>query len=318
MINTFKSLVLLFALFNFQCFAQKSFVFPDESYAYAKLYYFNIQEIRTRPDDYIYSEESGFANSIVFEVEMRNSEIPNHISRMLANDKDGMLNGLSGCFIPRHGIVYFDKENKPIASISICFECEAIRLWTNKQGRIRSKNKKTIKDVEQKMFDLKTMFEKESIIVSEKLDDYISILQDNEAIPTITITMDSLPSEIVSVTFQDAQQWFTKHPEVDKTVKYTAGGDKYEFGTLKIDGNTKFLFMDVHPDSKLGEATIHSDVVVLPNGIKIGSSLEEVMNTLLIYDGPSNPEIITLKDKDYKKIVYTFEKNKVVKITINQ
>ena len=316
MMRTFKSLVLFFLLFIIQGFGQKSFVFPDESYAYAKLYYFNIQEIKTRSDDYIYSEESGFANSIVFEVEMRNSEIPNHISRMLQKDKDGMLNGLSGCFIPRHGIVYFDKENQPIASISICFECEAIRLWTNKQGKIKSKNKKTIKDVEQKMFDLKTLFEKESIIVSQNPEDYNSILKDN--VGTITINIDSLPSEIVAVTFQGAKHWFTKEPEVDKTVKYTAGGDKYEFGTLKIDGNTEFLFMDVHPDSKLGEATILSDAVVLPNGIKIGSSLEDVMNTLLIYDGISNPEIITLKDKQGKKIVYTFEKNKVIKITINQ
>ena len=316
MMRTFKSLVLLFSLLNFQGFGQKSFVFPDESYAHAKLYYFNIQEIRTRPDDYIYSEESGFANSIVFEVEMRNSEIPEHISRMLQKDKDGLLNGLSSCFIPRHGVVYFNKENEPIASISICFECEAIRLWTKKQGKIDSKNKKTSKNVEQKMFDLKTLFEKESIIVSKKQEDYISILKEN--VGSMTINLDSLPEDIVKVTFEDAKNWFLSSPQIDTFTKYTAGGDKFEFGVLKIDDKTNFLFMDIHPDSNLGEATILSDKVILPNGIKIGSSLDDVMNTLLIYDGISNPEIITLKDKQGKKIVYTFEKNKVIKITINQ
>lgn len=36
---------------------------------------------------------------------------------------------LSGCMFPRHGIVYFNSSDEPVASISYCFSCEGVRVW---------------------------------------------------------------------------------------------------------------------------------------------------------------------------------------------
>jgi hypothetical protein len=35
------------------------------------------------------------------------------------------------CFLPRHGVVFWDKDNKPIAWISVCFECGNMKANPN-------------------------------------------------------------------------------------------------------------------------------------------------------------------------------------------
>jgi hypothetical protein len=34
---------------------------------------------------------------------------------------------VADCFNPRHGIVFWDKNNKPVAHISVCFECNLLK-----------------------------------------------------------------------------------------------------------------------------------------------------------------------------------------------
>jgi hypothetical protein len=31
------------------------------------------------------------------------------------------------CFLPRHGVVFWDKENRPVAWVSVCFECGILK-----------------------------------------------------------------------------------------------------------------------------------------------------------------------------------------------
>lgn len=35
----------------------------------------------------------------------------------------------SKCTFPRHAIVYFDKADKPVAALNVCFECEGLLVW---------------------------------------------------------------------------------------------------------------------------------------------------------------------------------------------
>lgn len=56
--------LLLLIAFALNSFAG-GFHFPGEEYAYAKLYYYNLEEIKTKPDFYIYSNESGWAKSLL-------------------------------------------------------------------------------------------------------------------------------------------------------------------------------------------------------------------------------------------------------------
>ncbi len=309
-----KLLPFILLLFSSWQFSARSFHFPDVEYEYAKIYYFNLGEITTRPDDYIYTKENGFAKSIEGEGILSSNALPANIEKLFLYKKDGLLNGLSGCYIPRHGVVYFDKNDNPVASLSICFECEAIRMWTKDKGKIKSSNPKATEGASQ-LHTLKMFLKKEGIEVYENPKDYSKMNQNTKA--TITINMDLVDTNITQVTYTEAIKWFQSAPKTSIDSEYTAGGKKYDFAVLETGPNTRFIFQSSRTNAKLGEATIESNLVVLPNGIRIGSSLEEVMNTLLVYDGPSNPSIITLQDSTYK-IVYTFENEKVVSITINK
>lgn len=35
--------------------------------------------------------------------------------------------GGTGCFLPRHGFVFYDENDSPVAEVALCFECEMVR-----------------------------------------------------------------------------------------------------------------------------------------------------------------------------------------------
>jgi hypothetical protein len=309
-----KHFLFFFILIPFQ-FLGKSFHFPDVDFSYAKIYYFNLGEITSRPDDYIYDDKAGFAKSIEGEGKLSSDGLTANIEKLFLYHKDALLNGLSSCYIPRHGIVYFDKNDQPVASLSICFECGAIRMWTKTKGKIKSSDPKA-SNGEGQLNTLKQFILKEDIIVSENPNDYRAMIKPKEKV-TITYTTEKLDSTIFEASYDDVKSWFTMTPKESVNVEYTAGGRKYEFGELTYDNSIHILFLSNEPSSKIGEATISSNQIVLPNGLKIGSTLDDLMKIIMVYDGPSNPSIITFTD-GISKIVYTFEDEILVLITINK
>lgn len=50
------------------------------------------------------------------------------VVRLTNKDIGGLIQGLSKSYIPHHGIVFFDKNHQPVAYITFCFDCEALRL----------------------------------------------------------------------------------------------------------------------------------------------------------------------------------------------
>ena len=47
----------------------------------------------------------------------------------------GLTTGLNKCFNPHHAVVFFDKNDKPVASVMFDFDCEAIRLQPEKKSK---------------------------------------------------------------------------------------------------------------------------------------------------------------------------------------
>lgn len=293
-------------------FFGSSFKFPNETFEYAKIFYFNLGEIKTKPDYYIYSEEDGFAKSIMGSGKLSSQELTVSIQKLFSKTHEGLINGLSGCFIPRHGIVYFDKNDQPVASLSICFECEAIRMWTKSTGKIKSKNLKTIAGAATQIIQLKALLQNEKIIVSDNPSDYISLMTES-----VTMRVDTLDAKIVQPTFQQALNWFSEAPTISQKTKISNGGERYNFGELLLDNETNFLFLNDRTDAILGEAIIKSAKVKLPNGIMIGQTTAQVLSTLKNYIGPTQPKELTIEDASHK-IVYTFENQKLVSIAINK
>jgi len=315
-----KIFLFLLYIFSIYSISAKTFLFPDVKFSYAKVYYFNVVDSeKSRPASYIYNQSDGFAQNakaaqIVFSLESIDK-----VSKVLSKGVDGLLLGLSGCFIPRHGIVYYDEKDVPVASISICFECGGLRLWSSKSGIVRTKaTKLNEKAVEQQMSELKKILTDVNVYVFDNLKDYTMNFNKVEKQSSMMNINDSkYVADIVSdATLEVFKPWIVDktNMEVDTAKKFTAGGDKYEFKRLRIASNT-FLFEGIETDATLADATIKSREVRLPNGIQIGSSLDVVMNTFVMYDGISNPESISVIGDKYE-IVYTFENDLLISIVI--
>ena len=169
-------------------------------------------------------------------------------------------------------------------------------LATQKWKRVLLEFSELVKKVESSdaRFFTDEDYKKEGIEVYERPKEYRKSNQNTKA--TITMNMDLVDTNITQVTYTAAIKGFQSAPKSSLDGEYTAGGKKYDFAVLETGPNTRFIFQSSRTNATLGEATLESNLVVLPNGIRIGSSLEEVMNTLLVYDGTSNPSIITLQD----------------------
>ncbi len=51
------------------------------------------------------------------------------ILEVINSDIAGLIQGLSKSYIPHHGIVFYDNTHQPVAYITLCFDCEALRVY---------------------------------------------------------------------------------------------------------------------------------------------------------------------------------------------
>ena len=129
-----KKIFFLYLAITFSTVYAGGFMFPNVEYSYARLYLLNANEDseKTRPDHYIYADgvyaASKLGNGWEFS-EQHNAQL-NSVFRL---GVDAMVTGLSSCYIPRHGIIYYDHIGKPVASLSICFECQRIQFWSTQK-----------------------------------------------------------------------------------------------------------------------------------------------------------------------------------------
>ncbi len=336
---------LLFSLLLVVCLKlgiAGGFHFPDEDYAYAKVYYFNLGEIRTMPDFDIYTDEGGWAASMVDPNITSEHGLAENMEKLFLYGADGLLTGLSKCFIPRHGLVYFDENDQPVASLSICFECTGISMWTKSKGRIEPQSTGSVKRAENQIGTLQTFIEKEGVVVSENPEDYEKVrntielnrkfdelveqktlemeqrIDKKKHTPSITIELSQLDQDVVNTTYQEVMQWNQKGTFVeDINVEYSAGGEKYEFAELLMDDGTHLMFDGPEPTAKMVEAKILNEDVILPNGIRIGSALEDVVNTFHVYNNLPYPDHLEVKVIDrHNSILYYLEDSKVKSIRI--
>ncbi len=110
---------------------------PYFNYAYAKVYMYNFNSDLNAKYQIIKNgklDETALPSNKI----LSKKQIDKLID--LTNKKvDGLISGLSKCFNPHHAIVFFDKSDKPLASIMFSFDCEAIRLQPEKKTKKRKK-----------------------------------------------------------------------------------------------------------------------------------------------------------------------------------
>lgn len=107
---------------------------PYVAYSSAHLYTFNhnFNEPNSgRPDSKIVL--NGQINTNATDKGELNTADLQSICSIISQTNSYVREGLSSCFIPRHGIVFFDEKGTIVADLTICFECEAIRAVPNVQ-----------------------------------------------------------------------------------------------------------------------------------------------------------------------------------------
>jgi len=296
--------------------------FPNVEYSYVKVFLFNLEtNFKERPDSYIY-KDAVFAKTKAGEGVVLDKKKVNSLNKMLSGDVNTLLIGLSKCFIPRHGFVYYNDKDEPVASVSVCFECEAIRLWSKNDLRIKTDyDKMSVSKAEKQI-----LFIKDNILdgvlpvfkETHKYKDFIASQKNIENKGEMTITReDTLKSFVNKLKANNIKTWKSNKGLFVEgyDVEITAGGDKYKFKTFVFEEESKFLFYDNSENPLLAEAEIVSPYIILPNGISVGTSLDEVISNIGLYDGISNPKIIYLESIGLK-IAYHFKNNTLVKINL--
>lgn len=127
-------LMQLFITFAFVACGYKNRVVTDHKswpyvpFATAHLYTFNqsfTPQSASRPDEQIVV--FGQINPNATDKGSLNPADIQTVCNTISQTNAYVQEGLSSCFIPRHGMVFFDSNGAIVANLAICFECEAIK-----------------------------------------------------------------------------------------------------------------------------------------------------------------------------------------------
>lgn len=322
--NVLLSLLLFFSTIT--VFAS-GFLFPKVEYDYAKLYYFNCNLAADEQlDEYIFANNTYSSSKVGNGIDL-SAETLEQIHSVFSKGVDELMMGLSKCYIPRHGIIYFDQENKPVASLSICFECEKIAFWSSIPLKLPQKETSQfdIDYAEKQMVRLKSILEGKNILISKQQESYSQFIHSDEGYMNegeIVFELEDYDEKYYrKYTFSEVKKWQmtnSQYPlEEDVSVKYTAGGEEYRFKQLvgKNHSHTLFEFLGDSEDSQLYEAHIQDPAIQTPMGIQIGMSLDQLKNHIGLWDGLSNPSTVILRGKKMD-VTYTIKNQTIVSIMI--
>lgn len=311
------------------------FIFPNTDYKYSRVYLFNTNEgAETERPEFSVFYKGVYAKSKLGEGWEFTEKMNLEMNNIFRYGTDMMQNGLSGCFIPRHGIIYFDEKGNPVASISICFECLRIHFWSVKPlpEPSTSSSEKKIKQAEKQFADLESLFTKYGIPVFKNTPDYAIHVKKNDSLYSTNgeIIFDYTNTEIgfSKASVADFQKWIIKEGfrlrEGKETTFALREGDTTSWtypvlidnqGT-KISFNEQYSAGDGAPISfVLTEASIVNPEIKLPNGISVGMSLSQVQATFMVWDGIAYPSSIVVNYKD-ANVRYVFEKRTLTRIEL--
>jgi len=319
-----RTLILAFFLVSLTSFSG-GFRWPNVEYDHARLFLFNIYFDHPSTMDYFIYNDGVYAGTKLGEGQLLSQETLDDLHGAMVRGVDELVYGLSECYIPRHGIIYYDKMGVPVASFSACFQCEKIKFWsTSPLPKWKTNYKRfDIEKADKQTQNMKAILNKAGIPTYDREMQYHAHVRRDTSLRNEGImylksnTLDSLYFKHYSI--EDVHSWVKKQGRYARLVetedtKITAGGDKWTYKQLSTDrGMNVFVFSFDEENPFLVAATITHPTIILPNGVSIGMSIDDVIATLGIYDGIAWPEHIELKDEKLQ-LDYYFVNRTLVKI----
>ncbi len=311
----------IFSVFLISCIINSAsaggFLFPNFDYEYSSIYLFNTDfNSEKRVDQRIYAGDF-YALSKIGDGITLSKEQNERLTKIFIKGADELRSGMSKCFLPRHGIIYFNKYNKPVGSISICFECEKIVFWSSNglPDYDSDYSKYNYDKADKQLKKLENLVKEIGLPVYENQNNYklfrdTSVLfQQSTWVQFNDPSLDSLYFRAYTI---DSVKSWNLNPEYfilneEISVEISDGGKEYRFAELYDKDGSQFQFNGDDNNAHLIYGSIKTPFLKLPNGVVIGMSLSEVMNIITpVYNGPSNPSELIIKGQ-FVKTTYRFE-----------
>jgi hypothetical protein len=174
--------------------------FPGVEYSYVKLYLYNTlseeevavdkkskdprfvdtrtpEEKSRRVDSHIMTDGRYSRSKIGSGVRVPDDLVAS-LNKLISGGTPELLEGLSKCFVPRHGFVYYDREHRPVASVSICFECEGLRVYP--APKARASRRFRIRRAHRQLAALESIVRRAEVPVFERPEAYTSFVTSEE------------------------------------------------------------------------------------------------------------------------------------------
>jgi hypothetical protein len=286
--------LLLFALLIANLSFAGGFRFPNVEFAYAKLYLFNLDLMKPNHMDFRIYDNGMYAVSKIGNGQLLSNEFHSKVAIAFKNGIDELEMGLSKCFMPRHGIIYYDSEHLPVASLSICFECDKISVWSREPILFKENyDHFNFKKAEKQIADLAEIVKNEKIPVytspsdEDKYWEYIDapvlsagIRRDHASLS------DSLVQSPEYITAEVVKKWLysTSHANfgIESDSVGLENGTSHVYRILPFAAHSKFVF----EENGLIYARIVSNQIKLPFDFSIGMSSEEVYRKINLPQDP--------------------------------
>ena len=308
---------------------KKGFVFPNVEYSSAKLYLFNTVPPPTREyfyDFHIYYKGL-YANSKIGDGWDVSKEMIAKLNAIFSGGVDALVSGLSSCYIPRHGIIFFDDKGKPVASFSACFECQRINFWSSVplpefDDQLSGK---AVKYAERQFDEMIALLEDNGIPVYDSEPQYGELAKNDERFADngemiLNFSQDNALSA-GKYTVADVKKWaienyhFNLKQDTVTEKSAITDGAEHVYITLADKGGTTFKFSGNDSEAVLIEAAINNSSIVLPNGVSVGMSTEQVQASFDVWDGIAWPASIVVT-YPFMTIRYKIHQHTLKKIEI--
>jgi hypothetical protein len=127
--------------------AEKTKQWPYKDFVYVKAYLYNLENelfgnhaiIKRSKSSTNKEDEYVLDGTVVGEGVLLDKRQVETIVTITNKDVDGLIEGLSKSYIPHHAFVFYDNDHKPAAYITLCFDCEALRVFPEKSTRKTSR-----------------------------------------------------------------------------------------------------------------------------------------------------------------------------------